>query len=375
MGRLTCCAAMVVTGWLGVALPASAADKPPTPTQDPAVLEFVGRALPWHPSSTLRIVGDEVRQTPSGSYRMLSVERSCASTYLSGTTSVVVDEVVSEAWVGTSGELPTGEPGFDLSNLRASLARLLPDILKQSMSLKVKVEWVDDAPSAALIPLVLRVDSGYGEYRKPAAVTADGKLLLVGARYPFKEDPVRFRRELLRASPTVVWDSEAADAKVEIVELSDFECPGCKAKWPLVKKVLATHGSAVRHGFVAFPLTTIHPWAFRAACAGWCVAAQKASGVLALKELFYSLQQDMEVAEVTPTTHDFVAANGLDQAKFDSCYLRQPSIDGVHDQMSLGNRLGVNATPTYFVNGWLVQVPEESWFLPMVQKLVTGQEP
>jgi protein-disulfide isomerase len=78
---------------------------------------------------------------------------------------------------------------------------------------------------------------------------------------------------------------------------------------------------------------------------------------------------------VTPTALDFVAGHNLDEAQFLACYLRDPSIAGVHRQMALGNALGVRATPTYFVNGWMVQVPDSTWFPDMVSRLIKGEEP
>jgi len=43
--------------------------------------------------------------------------------------------------------------------------------------------------------------------------------------------------------------------------------------------------------------------------------------------------------------------------------------------MSLGKVLGVNSTPTYFVNGWKIQVPDGSWFPAFVDRLLKGEEP
>jgi protein-disulfide isomerase len=358
-----------------LSLPSDAADRAAAVGQDPAVLRLAERALAYFPGSSLRVVEDELRQTPSGAYRMLSVERSCANQFLSGTVPIVLDELGGEVWVGSRGELPAEVAAADPKNLRTLLDSLVPQLLKANMGMKVGLEW-DPAPRAgALMRFELQVDTGYGVYAKPGAVTADGRVLILGAPYPVGADPVQVRRELFRTSPDVVWDHGAKAATVEIVELSDFECPGCKAKWPLIKQVLDKHGAGLRHGFVAFPLTTIHPWAFRAACAGWCVAEQRPDLLLPLKELFYSLQRDMEVGEVTPTARDFAQANQLDLTRFDACYLRQPSLAGVHAQMGLGNRIAVAATPTFVVNGWLVQVPEESWFPAMVDRLIAGQEP
>ncbi len=362
--------AVFVAAGLAAGGAVAGAERSPLPAQDPDVLRFAERALAWYPGSSFQIVQDEVRQTASGSYRVLVVERSCASPFLSGATAITVDQIRGEAWVGSRGELapPGAAPPADL---RASLESALPKIRRE----KVRLEWDQEPRAGALIPFTLHVETGYGSYREPAAVTADGRLLVSGERLPFDRDPVEVRRELLRASGLVVWDHGAPEARVELVEFSDFECPGCKATWSRLKRVLDSVGNTVRHGFVAFPLTTIHPWAFRAACAGVCVAEQKPLQLLPLKELFYSLQGDMEVSEVTPTAHDFVLANGLDRARFDACYLRPPSLDGVHRQLSLGNRLAVNATPTFFVDGWRVQAPEEGWLREMLDSLVAGKEP
>jgi len=139
--------------------------------------------------------------------------------------------------------------------------------------------------------------------------------------------------------------------------------------------VLGKHAGAIHHGMVSYPLTQIHPWSFRAASASWCVALQDPQRLIPFKEIFYSLQREMEVSLVTPTSLDFIAGQGLDEAEFRACYLKKPSIEAVHGQMSLGKVLGVNSTPTYFVNGWKIQVPEGSWFPAFVDRLIKGEEP
>ena len=261
--------------------------------------------------------------------------------------------------------------------IKAFIENFLPGALKASMNLKVKIEWdVGPRRPGALIPMSIQIDSGYGFYSAPAAVTAEGKFLVMGTEMPRDQDPVAVRRRGLAESDVVMWDTESnGETKLDIVEFSDYECPACKGKWPLVKQSIEKHGSTVRHGMVSFPLTTIHPWAFRAASASWCVAEQSPSSLISFKETFYSLQREMQVSEVTPTSIDFVAGNGLDETAFRSCYLRKPSLDAVHRQMSLGQVMAVRATPTYFVNGWLIQVPNDTWFPEFLETLLRGEEP
>ncbi len=353
------------------------AQDPATPEPDDRTFRFVQRSIAWYPDSNFKLIENTRHQTPAGSYRVVVVERTCASRLLTGRPTVLVDETADTAWLGSVGELPFQGAGAEPAAVRAFLEKFLPEALKGSMNLKATVEW-DAAPRrpGALMPLTLLIDTGYETYRSPAAVTADGKFLVMGPEMPLDEDPVAFRRRLFADSDLVMWDTkEDAGTKVEIVEFSDFECPACKSKWLIIHAVLSKHAGAIRHGLVSYPLTQIHPWAFRAASASWCVALQDPQQLIPFKEIFYSLQREMEVSLVTAASVDFIAGQGLDEAAFRSCYLRKPSIEAVHAQLSLGKSLSVNSTPTYFVNGWKIQVPNGMWFPAFVDRLLAGEEP
>jgi protein-disulfide isomerase len=364
---------------VGVALVATAgfAADSKAAAQDPDFLRFVERALAYYPNSSFRVIANERGLTPSGSYRRVDVERVCASDALSGTVAVVVDDVAESAWFGSAAKLPVPEVGADPAALRTFLEEFLPQALQGSLRLKATLDWADPPFRAgALLPFWLRIETGYGEYRKAAAVTADGAYVVLGPVFSLADDLVAYRRTLLADNDLVVWDRIGSDeAPVEIVEFSDLECPACRHKWPLVKDALEQGGERVKHGMVSFPLTTIHPWAFRAASASWCVAEQSPSLLLPLKEMFYDLQTEMEVSLVTQTARDFVAGNGLDEAAFNDCYLREPSLDAVHGQLELGQAMGVMATPTYFVNGWMVSMPDPEWFPALIERLAEGYDP
>jgi protein-disulfide isomerase len=341
-------------------------------------MRFVERVLPWYPDSIFRLISNTQTLTPSGAYRLLEVERTCASATLTGRPTFLVDEVANTIWQGGVGHLPPfQDAGAGPDAIRSFLSGFLPEALKASMGIKVEVEWnVGPRRPGALIPLYLLTDSGYGQYRRQAAVTADAKYLVLGVEMPLNEDPVAYRRRALADSELVVWDSESGEnAPLEIVEFSDLECPACKSKWPIINTVIKKNAGQVRHGMVSNPLTMIHPWAFRAASASWCVALQNPAALIPFKETFYSLQREMEVSLVTATSVDFITGRGLDEAAFRECYLRPPSIDSVHRQMALGHAMGVRATPTYYVNGWMIQVPDGMWFPALAERLIRGEEP
>jgi protein-disulfide isomerase len=367
-------AQVMVVAAVMVAAPATADD--PLLEQDPAVLRFIERSIAWYPGSVFRLVADERTQTPSGSYRRVTVERTCDNENLNGQPSVIIDEVTGLAYLGSVGELPFDQTGTSPRSLRPFIEGFLPTVLETNMNMKVRVSWdvPDGTEPGSLIPFTLNVDTGYGEFPKPVAVTSDGRFLVMAAGLPLDSDPVAYRRELFRSSPSVVWDSGSESGEVEIVEFSDLECPFCRVKWAFIK-TLMENDSSIRHGMVSFPITSIHPWAFRASSAQWCIGEQQIGQVIPFKEVFYDLQREMEVSLVTPTAIDFVAGNGLDEETFRACYLRSSSLNAVHDQLTLGHTVGVIGTPSYFVNGWKIRALSDELFVDLVKRLGEGGTP
>ncbi len=68
--------------------------------------------------------------------------------------------------------------------------------------------------------------------------------------------------------------SGPANAKIQLVEFSDFECPFCIRAYPTVEKILSDYKGQVRFYYFQFPLTQIHPHAEKAAEAALCAADQ-----------------------------------------------------------------------------------------------------
>ncbi len=357
-------------------LPAADQQKAPAVRQDQKLLNFAGRLLPWYPDSSFSMTSDMTTMTPSGAFRLVQVERKCNSRMLSGKNNLLIDVPAGRIWLGSAARLPEETKKKSFEEVKAFVGSFLPELMMRNMRMRSRVVWeVPSEGPSALIPFDLMVDTGFGETRKHGAITADFSSVLLGAPYPYDQDPVEFRRSLFAKSDLVMWDHPSDKARVTIVEFSDFECPGCRVKWPLIKSQLEKNGAKVAHGMVNFPLPSIHPWAFRAATGAWCMSEQNVGHLVDFKEHFYNLQRNMEVAMVRETASDYVTGLGLDEKVFSSCYLKEDAIEAVHRQMALGSSLGVQATPTYFLNGWMVQVPEPTWFPDLVKTLIAGDEP
>ena len=137
----------------------------------------------------------------------------------------------------------------------------------------------------------------------------------------------------------------AASAPVTIVEFSDFQCPFCQRVAPTLKRVKDTYGDKVRIVWKDFPLTSIHPEAFKAAEAGNC--AREQGKFWEYHDRLFANQQALQPDALKA----HAAAVGLDAAKFNACLDTAKYSDRVQEHIGLGTRLGINSTPAMFING------------------------
>ncbi|MDQ7814930.1 MAG: DsbA family protein [Patescibacteria group bacterium] len=141
-----------------------------------------------------------------------------------------------------------------------------------------------------------------------------------------------------------------ANAKVTIIEYSDFECPYCVRHFETVEQILSEYKDSVRLVYRHFPLTSIHPNAQKAAEASECAAE------LGGNKAFWSMHDKMFTAEgLSEDGFVQMAADiGLDKTKFKSCLDSDKYEDKVAQDQNEGASAGVQGTPATFVNGQLV---------------------
>ncbi len=143
----------------------------------------------------------------------------------------------------------------------------------------------------------------------------------------------------------------AKDAKVTIVEYSDFQCPFCKRGYDtLEQQVLKEYDGKVKIYFKHFPLS-FHPWAQPAAVAAECAKMQKPDAFWKLYHSFFEHQGEVNQQNVKDKATEYLQGSGIDMAKWNDCFDNKKSLDRVTAQQNEGAGLGVTGTPAFFVNG------------------------
>lgn len=238
--------------------------------------------------------------------------------------------------------------------------------------LDVKLGDIVKSPIAGMQETEMTVSTPRGPQRDKLLVSADDK-----AVYIVMIGPVDATKSLAAIKSEQKKKNEERDqqiakgiaglpvrgnpvASVTLVEFSDFQCPYCKRAAEAVEQVLQQNGSQVKFVFVSFPLE-FHPWAKPASIAATCAAQQSPEAFWKMHDSFFREQESMTPENVLDKSESFAAAGGLDVAKWKDCARNDESaahksaVQSVEAGLALGQQVGVTATPSFILDGELIE--------------------
>jgi protein-disulfide isomerase len=137
-----------------------------------------------------------------------------------------------------------------------------------------------------------------------------------------------------------------ADAKVTIVEFSDYQCPFCarhaRETFPQLDREYIQTGR-LKYVFRDYPVEAAHPQAFKAHEAVHCAAEQGKRHEMHVK--IFANQRALGSGDLVRYANELA----LDKAAFDRCLSSGAYAAKINDGIGEGERLGVRGTPTFFV--------------------------
>lgn len=230
----------------------------------------------------------------------------------------------------------------------------LPDSVKINISSLRASEFPDyDALTVTL----------EGEVNKKALdflLSKDKKTLIRVTRMDLSKDPYEENMKKIDVKGRPVRGNP--NAKVVVVSYDDFECPFCsRAHQILFPDLLKEYGDRVAFIYKDFPLSESHPWATHAAVDANCLAGQSTDAYWDFADYVHRNQPLVnshqaradQFAELDRITSTEGGKFKLDSAKLQSCVKAQKE-DAVTASVHEGDSLGVDGTPTMFINGKLV---------------------
>jgi protein-disulfide isomerase/uncharacterized membrane protein len=142
----------------------------------------------------------------------------------------------------------------------------------------------------------------------------------------------------------------AANAPVQIVVFSDFQCPFCRQLVPVLQRIRAEFPHEATIAYRHFPLAG-HPRALPAAIAAECAAEQGA--FWEYHDKLFAEGADLSDAGLL----GLAASVGLDQQRFTACLRSAPPRAVVEVNLKEATELGLPGAPSVFINGRRVEGP------------------
>jgi len=188
-------------------------------------------------------------------------------------------------------------------------------------------------------------------------LSKDRNTMLRMTKFDLTKDP--FAETMSKIDVTGRPNRGNKSAKVLVVNFDDFECPYCAGMHrTLFPEILNEYGDRVNFIYKDYPLSEIHPWAVHAAVDANCLAAQNVDAYWDFADYIHANKREVDGQNTAAARFDAIdrivvqqgQKHNLDTAKLQSCVKTQNE-DAVRASMKEADALGVNATPTLFING------------------------
>lgn len=161
------------------------------------------------------------------------------------------------------------------------------------------------------------------------------------------------------------------NASVTMIEYGDFQCPACGAYFPLVKRLTQEASTTLRLVFRHFPLAQ-HANAPITAQASEAAALQ--GKFWEMYDMIYENQAEWSnLPDAHATLIGYAQKLGLDMVKFKADLDSSAVKDAVAADADEGHKIGINATPTFFINGKVIANPQSyEAFKALIEAAASG---
>lgn len=243
---------------------------------------------------------------------------------------------------GTAGTQNAKQPNTEMVN----------QFLHQWFGYVPNMKWeVTGVKPVEGVPGVTEVSVRLGEPPRAASfyVTSDLHHAFIGQIIPFGSDPFGpVRRKLAEQAKGPIQGN--ANALVEIVEFSDFQCPHCKRAQPMLEKLMNDSPNA-RLVFEQFPLSSIHKWADLAAGYSDCIGRKNQEEFWKFNRELFDQQEQITEEDAAAKLAAIARDAGADPSATSTCATSPDTKARIIQQSELGQSVGVTGTPTLFING------------------------
>lgn len=199
--------------------------------------------------------------------------------------------------------------------------------------------------------VTINSDTKWGAFSYNGFIDQSEQFLIVGFRGNVNTDPAKTLRDTLGAAT----GAKRGTGKVEILELSDFQCPTCANAHEKIEPLIQKNLGKMNYIRIDLPLFEHHEWSVPAAMGARAlqkVASQKVYWQYV--DYVFKNQETIGKRKFDDVFKEFAEDNDLDWNALNKIYSSKTERQALLDQVSRAFAAGIASTPTFVVNGQIM---------------------
>ncbi len=214
--------------------------------------------------------------------------------------------------------------------------------------------------------------TSYGPFSYHAYVDGSERFLIVGMRGNLRTSPAVTLRDAIGAHNAVRRGNK--NARIEILELSDFECPTCAKAHQTIDSVIEKNLSRINFGRLDLPLFEHHEWALPAALGARAIQRVAPSRYWAYVDFMFKNQEEIAKQPFDKVLQNFCEDHDIPWPKVLPIYRSPVERQALLEQVSRAFDNGIAATPTFIINGQVTDFgPNGDYVLKQIKQAVRAK--
>jgi len=217
---------------------------------------------------------------------------------------------------------------------------------------QITVSITDPKPSAVdgMLEMTVTGSMNGASQSNTFFVSRNGQNVIQGVTFDVNNNPFKSNNDGLKTAFTPAIGT--AGAPVVVAIFSDFQCPHCREEAKMLRaNLIQTFSKEVRAYFKDFPLEQIHDWAKPASIAGRCVYREDQPKFWDFHDWVFDKQAELTLTTFRSRFEGFLAEKKIAALPVLQCFDKKATEPEVTKSQEEALKLGINSTPTLFVNG------------------------
>lgn len=215
-------------------------------------------------------------------------------------------------------------------------------------------------------------DTQYGSFSYAGFIDQSEQFLIIGFRGSLMTDPAKTLRETLGAAT----GARRGSGKVEILELSDFQCPTCASAHEKLEPLIQKNLGKMSYVRIDLPLFEHHEWSLPAAMGARAIQRVAPAKYWQYVDYVFKNQETIGKRKFDEVLKEFAEDHDVNWTALQKVYASKTERQTLLDQVSRAFAAGIASTPTFIVNGQIMGFgPEGAFTIDAIRSAVGAPAP